>query len=99
MTYLKAKNILPLFYFFLEDPSQKLRDLAVDSILSFGSHAELIFIEGVTKSSNPVVRSECVKGLSQMGAQNFRAILFGLRDNDQRVRVATSNAILSYLHI
>ena len=39
ITYLKAKNILPLFYYFLEDPSSKLRELAVEAILSFGSHA------------------------------------------------------------
>jgi hypothetical protein len=44
ITYLKAKNILPLFYFYLEDASPKLREIAVEAILSFGSHAELIFI-------------------------------------------------------
>lgn len=45
------------------------------------------------------MRCECVKGLAQMGAQNFRAILFGLRDPDQRVRIATSAAIIHYISI
>lgn len=31
-----------------------------------------------------------------MGVQNFRAIIFGLRDQDDRVRKATSQAILHY---
>lgn len=37
------------------------------SIRSFGPQAELIFIEGLTKDRNPVIRSECAKGLSSMG--------------------------------
>lgn len=30
-----------------------------------------------------------------MGVQNFRAIIFGLRDSDERVRKATAHAILN----
>lgn len=41
------------------------------------------------------MRIESVKALAKMGVQNFRAIIFGLRDSDDRVRRATAQAILN----
>jgi hypothetical protein len=38
---------------------------------------------------------ESAKALCRMGVQNFRAIIFGLRDSDERVRKATAHAILN----
>ena len=40
----------------------------------------------MTKDLNWHVRLECARGLARLGPQNFRALLFGLRDNDSRVR-------------
>lgn len=74
ITYLKSRNILPLFYFFLQDPSSEIRDvtsdkfsvivqMALQSIYSFGPQGELMLIEGLAKDKNPLIRSECAKGL------------------------------------
>ena len=54
----------------------------------------MIFIEGMTKG-NPMVRVESAKSLGKLGVQNFRALILGLRDEDQTVRKTTSEAILS----
>ncbi|EGR34180.1 HEAT repeat protein [Ichthyophthirius multifiliis] len=93
ITYLKSRNVLPLFYFFLQDSSSEIRKIAIESIQSYGPQAELMFIEGLTKDKNHIIRSECAKGLGQLGVQNFRALLFGLRDANQNVRRQTSLAI------
>ncbi len=60
--------------------------MALNSIISFGPQAELIFIEGLTKDKNILIRCECANGLGKMGVQNFRALLFGLRDINEQVR-------------
>lgn len=31
ITYLKSKNILPLFYYFLQDPSQEIKSVKIPS--------------------------------------------------------------------
>eukprot|EP01017_Pseudomicrothorax_dubius_P042162 TRINITY_DN6841_c0_g1_i5.p1 TRINITY_DN6841_c0_g1~~TRINITY_DN6841_c0_g1_i5.p1 ORF type:complete len:898 (-),score=219.15 TRINITY_DN6841_c0_g1_i5:408-3101(-) len=95
VTYLKPKNILPLFYNFLQDSAQEIRELAVASIAAFGPQGELVFIEGLTKDRNATIRVECAKGLGMMGVQTFRALLFGLRDVDEAVRKATSQTLRS----
>ncbi|KAL4445474.1 hypothetical protein ABPG74_004548 [Tetrahymena malaccensis] len=95
ITYLKSRNILPLFYFFLQDSSPEIRQLALQSISSFGPQAELMFIEGLTKDKNPIIRQECAKGLGALGVQNFRALLFGLKDVNEGVRKSTALAIKS----
>lgn len=68
--------------------------MSILAIQCFGPQAELLFIEGLTKDSNPVIRSECAKGLAIMGPQNFRVLLFGLRDLEEIVRISTLNSIL-----
>ncbi len=68
--------------------------ISILAIQSFGPQAELLFIEGLTKDSNPLIRSECAKGLAMMGPQNFRVLLFGLRDLEEIVKTSTLNAIL-----
>lgn len=68
--------------------------MSILAIQCFGPQAELLFIEGLTKDSNPIIRSECAKGLAIMGPQNFRVLLFGLRDLEEIVRIATLNSIL-----
>lgn len=60
--------------------------MALEAILGFGPQAELIFIEGITKDKNPIIRAESAKGLGKLGVQNFRVLLFGLRDLDENVR-------------
>jgi len=87
ITYLKSKNILPLFYYFLQDPAQEMRTMALQSIYSFGPQGELMLIEGLAKDKNPVIRGECAKGLGLFGPHTFRAIIFGLRDAEESVRM------------
>lgn len=41
--------------------------MAMLSIRSFGPQAELIFIEGLTKDRNNLIRCECAKGLASLG--------------------------------
>lgn len=60
--------------------------MTVNCLKRFGPQAELIFIEGLTKDKNPLIRSECAKGLGALGPQNLRALLFGLRDVEEQVR-------------
>jgi hypothetical protein len=93
ITYLRARNILPLFYFFLQDAAPELRTVAIQSIHSFGPQGELLLIEGLTKDKNTVIRQECARGLSMYGSHTFRALIFGLRDVEESVRTATANAI------
>lgn len=91
--YFKGKNILPFYYYFLEDPASKIREMASAFILEFGSQAELIFIEGMTRGQ-PLAKIECIRCLARLGVQNFRALILGLRDEDERVRRAATSAIL-----
>lgn len=65
----------------------------MESIYSFGSQAELIFIEGITKGS-PLVRIQSAKGLGKLGVQNFRALILGLRDEDPQVKKISADVIL-----
>jgi hypothetical protein len=37
------------------------------SIKNFGAHGELLFIEGVSKERNSLIRAECALGLGQIG--------------------------------
>ena len=61
--------------------------MALQSIYSFGPQGELLLIEGLTKDKNPTIRIECAKGLSIYGAHTFRALIFGLRDTEEAVRM------------
>lgn len=67
-TYLQPKNLLPFFYKCLSDRHPQVRECAILCIKNFGAHGELLFIEGVSKESNPLVRSECARGLGSIGA-------------------------------
>ena len=98
VTYFQVKKLLPFYYSFLDDNSSKIRAIAAESILSFGSQAELIFIEGMTKGQ-PLARMECIRCLAKLGVQNFRAVVLGLRDKDERVQRSAEYAILDNYRI
>ena len=53
-----------------------------------------MFIEGVTKESNPSIRAECAKGLGRTGPSGFRTLLLALHDHCHDVREAAGSAIL-----
>ena len=53
--------------------------MALGLILEFGSYAELVLIEGMTKGRTNC-KIKCAKGLGLRGIQNFRALLLGMRD-------------------
>lgn len=85
--------MLPFYYCFLDDSSSKIRALAAKNILSFGAQAELLFIEGLTKGSSQT-KIECLRCLGKLGVQNFRAVVLGLRDTDERVRRVAGEVIV-----
>ena len=85
VSYFKSKTILPFYYKFLDDPCSEIRDLALSLILEFGSYAELVLIEGMTKG-RANCKIQCAKGLGLRGIQNFRALLLGMRDMSEKVR-------------
>jgi len=63
VTYLKARHLLPFFYRCLSDKEKSVRQCALLCIQNFGPQGELMFIEGVTKDKNPLIRCECAYGL------------------------------------
>jgi len=42
----------------------------------------------------PLAKVQCIKCLGRLGVQNFRALVLGLRDDDERVKRAASCTIL-----
>lgn len=64
------------------------------SIQNFGPQGELLFIEGVTKEDNVLVKEQCATGLGRIGVTTFRTLLLTLSDREQSVRDAAANAIV-----
>ena len=64
--------------------------IASQMLQEFEAQGELIFIEGLTKDKKMLVRCECAKALAALGVQNFRVLLMGLRDENEKVRKTTS---------
>jgi HEAT repeat protein len=58
-----------------------------------------MFIEGVSKEPNSMVRAECAFGLGTIGVQTFRSLLLALHDSLQIVKDAASRAILDRMSI
>lgn len=90
--------MVPFYYCFLEDLSSRIRGMAVEALLSFGDRAELLFIEGLTRGG-VLTRMECVRCLGRLGVQNFRAMILGLRDTEERVQRAAGDAILDNFRV
>ncbi len=93
ISYLKSRSLLPFMYQFLADVDHGVRQCAVAGIRGFGPQGELLFIEGATKDTNPIVRRECVLGLGVIGATTFRTLLLVLHDSCAAVRQAAAEAI------
>lgn len=91
--------MLPFFYKCLADKSPQVRECALLCIKNFGAHGELLFIEGVSKESNPVLRAECALGLGSIGPQTFRSLLLALHDEHQIVKDQASQAILNNMTV
>jgi len=51
-----------------------------------GPQGELIFIEGISKDSNPIIRANCAIGLANIGPHTIRTLLIGLHDDNKEVR-------------
>lgn len=66
----------------------------MDFIFSLGAQGELVFIEGLTKDSNILIRSLCAKGLALIGASTLRTLLVGLYDESSIVRGTVEKEIL-----
>jgi hypothetical protein len=46
----------------------------------------LIFIEGITKDNNPIIRQNCAIGLVDLGPHTIRTLLIALHDDNTTVR-------------
>jgi len=99
ITYLKPRHLLPFFYQFLADPDNGVRKCAILCIRNFGAQGELLFIEGVTKDKNPLIRKECAFGLGEIGPSTFRTLLLALHDSNRAVRNAAGEAILNGMKV
>ena len=98
--YLTEKNIIPLFYEKLKDKEFKIQKYAIDCILEFGPKGELIFMEGLLKDKNPIIRLNCAIGLCLSGVHTFRTLINkGLFDNNVGVRKNIQGAIIHFLNI
>lgn len=84
---------MPFYYNFLDDPCVEIRNLALNLVLDFGSYAELVLIEGMTRGSINC-KLQCAKGLGLRGVHNFRALLLGMRDINEKVRRECCSSIL-----
>jgi len=62
------------------------KKLAINCLYNLGSQGALIFIEGMTKDSNPIIRIQCALGLSKFGAKSIRTLAVGLFDKDKMVK-------------
>ena len=93
ITYLKSRSLMPFMYQFLADVDCGVRQCAAEGIRGFGPQGELLFIEGATKDTNPVVRRECALGLGVIGPTTFRTLLLVLHDTCTAVRQAAAEAI------
>ena len=59
-----------------------------------GPQGELIFIEGISKDSNPIIRANCAIGLASMGPHTIRTLLIGLHDKNREVRKIVEKEIV-----
>lgn len=84
---------MPFYYNFLEDPCVEIRNLALNLVMEFCSYAELVLIEGMTRGSINC-KLQCAKGLGLRGVHNFRALLLGMRDINEKVRRECCSSIL-----
>eukprot|EP00742_Colponemidia_sp_Colp-10_P013942 GILJ01015785.1.p1 GENE.GILJ01015785.1~~GILJ01015785.1.p1 ORF type:complete len:1102 (+),score=158.76 GILJ01015785.1:87-3392(+) len=94
--YLKVRHLLPFLYQFLKDKDVGVREVAAESIASFGSQGELILIEGLTKDVNPTIRLTSALGLQFIGPRAFRTLLLALHDGDHLVRRTAAEVIVSF---
>jgi hypothetical protein len=61
---------------------------------TLGPQGELLFIEGLSKDNNPIIRSCSARGLARIGVSTLRTILCGLYDENPNVRKIVENEIL-----
>lgn len=55
----------------------------------------MIFIEGLSKDSNPIIRANCAIGLASIGPHTIRTLLIGLHDENKEVRKIVEKEITS----
>ena len=67
--------------------------LARTCLYNLGPQGELIFIEGMTQDSNPVIRNQCVLGLNKFGPRSIRTIVQGLSDKSDLVKATVEKVI------
>jgi HEAT repeat protein len=89
--------MLPFLYRCLTDKDKSVRTSAIQSIQNFGPQGELMFIEGLTKEPNEMIRAECARGLGRIGPTTFRTLLLGLHDRSYSVRDACSKSIVKHM--
>lgn len=99
LTYLKRRNVIPFYYDKLKDKDLGIQRNAIACIVGLGPQGELIFIEGLTRDPNPIIRSNCAIGLAELGVHTLRTLLVGLHDENAEVRKVVERAIVNQMNI
>lgn len=84
--FFNFSNLQPLLEKSLREPSQDIRDLCLEFIVTFPHKERLFLIDAATDSKDPLIRSEAMRGLTRFGLKYLRVILYGLSDNSEIVR-------------
>jgi hypothetical protein len=71
----------------------------ITCIKQLGAQGELIFIEGLTKDLNPIIRINCAIGLAELGPHTVRTLLIALHDENFQVRKAVEKELVTKFSI
>lgn len=98
--YLSSKNLIPFYYEKLKDKDTEIQNYAIFCIKSFGPQGELIFIEGLMKDPNYLIRANCGIGLGEIGVHTIRTLInHGIFDSKEYVRTTVEKIILKKMKI
>ena len=98
--YLSNKNVVPFYYERLKDKDIDIQNYARYCIKSLGPQGELIFIEGLMKDPNYLIRMNCGVGLAEIGVQNLRTLInHGIFDSNENVKKGIEKSIVKNMKI
>ena len=93
--HLNENNLIPFYYENLNDKDKEIQKFCINSLKNFGAKGELIFIEGLMKDKNYIVRANCGIGLCECGVHTLRTLISrGMFDQSEIVRNTIEKNIL-----
>ncbi len=93
--HLNENNLIPFYYENLNDKDKEIQKFCINSLKNFGAKGELIFIEGLMKDKNYIVRANCGIGLCECGVHTLRTLISrGMFDQNENVRNTIEKNIL-----